>query len=101
MAGRRKSCPVSRRKLIQLDGFDVLDKSTYDDTETVRKLNKFDAKWFRENAVATTMTSKSFYGKTFVVPYKDVDGERFWIIDPKKVQRNKSLIEKYGDKAIL
>lgn len=101
MAGRRKSCPVSRRKFIEVEGFNVLDKTTYDDTETVRGLNKFDGKWFRENCIAITMTSKSFYGKTFVVPFKDINGERFWIIDPKKVEKRNMLIEKYGEKAIV
>lgn len=101
MNKKRKSCPVSQRPLVELYDFNKNDKSTYDGTETVRGLNKFDRKWFRENAVSVVATGKTFLGRTFVVPYVDVDGVRHWIIDKERVLRNKMLIEKYGEDAII
>lgn len=78
---RRKSCPVSRRPFIELYSFDKNDKTTYNGTETVRRLDEFDQKWFRENCIAIISASKSFYGRTFVVPYVDIEDQRYSLVD--------------------
>lgn len=101
MSQRRKSCPVSKRPIIDLSDFNKRDKSTFDGTETVRGLNKIERKWFRTNAVCVVATGKTCMGRTFVVPYKDIDGIRYWLVDKDKVERNNMLIEKYGEEAIL
>jgi len=99
--GKRKSCPVSRREFIELENFKKEDSTTYDGTETVRALNKFDRRWFGGNAIAITYASKSFYGRTFVIPYVDIDGIRYWLVDNAKQARNKEKLEKYGELAVF
>lgn len=89
---RRKSCPVFQRDFMNLESFNKEDKSTYDGTETVRGLNKFDRNWFRENSIAIVYTSKSFSGRTFVVPYVDIDGKRYWLVDKIKQEKNKEKL---------
>lgn len=85
MSGKkRRSCPVKTRVIMDLESFNKDDKSTFDGTETVRKLNKLDRKWFHENFVALVYSSKSFYGRTFVIPYKDICGIRYWLVDKQK-----------------
>lgn len=93
---RRKSCPVSRRPFIELYSFDKNDKTTYDGTETVRRLDKFDRKWFRENCIAIISASKSFYGRTFVVPYVDIEGQRYWLVDKdRRLKKDLQKTQKY------
>lgn len=98
---KRKSCPVYQRPFLELNKFNKNDKNTYDGTESVRGLNKFHRKWFGENAIAIIYCSKSFYGRTFVVPYVDIEGVRYWIIDKEKKERNLRKIEKYENNAVL
>ncbi|AMN31092.1 hypothetical protein BFS06_14385 [Clostridium perfringens] len=98
MPSKRKSCPVKRRLILDDGCFDVYDKETYHKygTEVVRGLNKFDRKWFRENAVAVIRTGKTSLGRTFVVPYKDVDGVRYWLLNHKLKEHNQNILDKYG-----
>ena len=88
---RRKSCPVCRRPVVELLEFNPKDKSTYNGTETVRGLNKFQRRWFRENAVSIVASGKTHSGRTFVVPYKDINGIRYWILDKLKCAKNIEL----------
>lgn len=101
MNKKRKSCPVSQRPVLELSDFDKTNKDTFDGTETVRGLNKFQRKWFRVNAVAIVGGGKTHLGRTFVVPYKDIKGVRYWLIDKSKKERNEYLIATYGENAIL
>lgn len=101
MNKRRKSCPVHERPVLELYDFDKSDKSTFDGTETVRGLNKFERKWFRVNAVAIVGSGKTHLGRTFVVPFKDIDGVRYWLVDKERKARNEMLIATYGENAIL
>ena len=96
MGNRRNSCP-KQREIIDIGNFDIEDRSNYDGTETCRCLNKFERRWFRENAVAVLRTSKSLYGGTFVIPYIDRDGKRYWLTSYRMLERNRKLIEKYGE----
>lgn len=98
---KRKSCPVFQRPILDLDEFNIYDKTTFDGTESVRRLNKFQRRWFGENAVAVLSASKSFYGRTFVVPYVDRDGIRYWLINRAKKLQNEEEIAEYDDKAII
>ena len=90
MANKRKSCPVKRRLVIELEYFNKKDKTTFTGSETVRGLNKFDKRWFRENDIAILMTGKTIRGATFVVPYINILGVRYWILDKEK--REKRLL---------
>lgn len=56
--GKRKSCPVKRRPVIELEHFDLRDKTTYHGTETVRRFDKFDRRWFWENNVAIVFPAR-------------------------------------------
>lgn len=96
MASKRKSCPVKRRLVIELEDFDITDKSTFDGTEPVRELNKFHKRWFREKDVAISMTSKTVRGATFVVPYVDILGIRYWIVDKAKREKRLSREALFG-----
>lgn len=98
---KRKSCSVSQRPVIELNEFDKTNRDTFDGTETVRGLNKINRKWFRSNAVAIVYSSKSRLGRTFVVPYKDIDGRRYWLVDKVKKAKNEYKIATYGENAIL
>lgn len=98
MSYNRKSCPVNKRLILNSDEFDKNDKNTYDGTETVRRLDRFDRKWFSEKSVAITFSSKTFYGRTFVVPYKDIDGIRYWFVD--RVKKAKHEFYEQQNKAV-
>lgn len=101
MNKKRKSCPVNQREFLVIENFNENDKSSFDGTETVRGLNKFTKKFFSENQIVVLSTSKSFQGKTFVVPFIDKGEKRYWISDPlrkerlnkEKLERQKYLIE--------
>lgn len=95
---KRKSCPVNKREFLIIEDFDEKDKGSYDGTETVRGLNKFSKPWFSENNIVILMVSKSFQGKTFVVPYIDKDGKRYWISDPLRKERRKKEAQLRAEK---
>lgn len=69
--------------------------------KTKKSRNKFDRKWFRENAIAVIYSSKSHYSRTFVVSYMDIDGQRLWSVDKERKVINQAKIEEYGDLVIL
>lgn len=94
---KRKSCPVNRRDVIDVEGFNQYDNRTYHGTETVRGLNKFDRQWFYNNNVAIVFASKTFFGRTFVVPYLDIEGKRYWILDKNKADRKNNNVVEVAD----
>lgn len=99
MSSKRKSCPVKKRAFIEIDTFNKSDKTTFHGTETVRALNKFERKWFWENSIAIVGTGTTFYGRTFVVPYVDIEGTRYWLVDKEKKEKKKLREEQYGEQA--
>lgn len=102
---RKKSCPVNEREFLIIENFNEKDKASFTSTETVRGLNKFTKLFFSENKIVVLSTSKTFKGKTFVVPFIDKGEKRYWISDPlrkerlknEKLERQRFLLEKENE----
>lgn len=87
MSSKKNRTTERQRPILRIIGFDPEDRESYDGRETCRGLNKFQKKWFYENDVMIAAVSKSLQGKTFVVPYVDREGTRYWIFDEKKREK--------------